>query len=79
MKQTIKNILNIMKNTLTNEQLNELESVLTQELLSRQKKDKLSNEQLLNDFITSKSYENCSKQTIGQYRRENAIVTSLTP
>ena len=72
MKQAIKNILNIMNNSLTSEQLITLESVLTKELLSKQKKDRLSNEQLLNDFITSKSYENCSKQTIEQYRRENA-------
>lgn len=71
MKQAIKNILSNMKNSLTNEQLVTLELVLTNELLAKQKKDKSSNEQLLNDFITSKSYENCSQQTIEQYRREN--------
>ena len=54
-----------------NTQLTLLRQTLEYELLAKEKKEKLSNEKLLNDFILSKTYENCSQQTIEQYRREN--------
>lgn len=71
MKQIITNIIKDMEKSLNKEQLSLLEQTLTKELLSKQQKDKASNQQLLSDFISSKSYENCSPQTIEQYKREN--------
>ena len=71
MKETINNIVISMKETLNENQLEVLKQTLKNELLAKEKREKTSNEKLLNDFIASKSYENCSKQTIEQYRREN--------
>ena len=71
MNETINNILKSMKTKLNKEQLALLEQTLIRELSLKEQQDKLSNEQLLNNFIASKSYENCSQYTIEQYRREN--------
>ena len=35
-------------------------------------REKKNNEQLLEEFLKSKMYENCSPETLSQYRRENA-------
>lgn len=67
----INNVVNKMEGVLGKEQLELLKQTLEYELLAKEKKDKASNERLLNDFISSKSYENCSQQTIEQYKREN--------
>lgn len=67
----INNVVNKMEGVLGKEQLELLKKTLEYELLAKEKKDKASNERLLNDFISSKSYENCSQQTIEQYKREN--------
>ena len=71
MKQIIKNVLESMKNSLSEEQLKLLEKTLEMELIRKQERDRKSNEQLLEEFLKSKSYENCSQGTIAQYRREN--------
>ena len=67
----ISNVVNKMEGILGKDQLELLKQTLEYELLAKEKKDKASNERLLNDFISSKSYENCSQQTIEQYKREN--------
>lgn len=70
--EVINNVVEKMCGVLNESQLDLLKQTLEYELLAKEKKDKLSNERLLDDFISSKSYENCSQQTIEQYRRENA-------
>lgn len=70
--EVINNVVEKMCGVLDKSQLDLLKQTLEYELLAKEKKDKLSNERLLDDFISSKSYENCSQQTIEQYRRENA-------
>lgn len=69
--EVINNVVEKMCGVLDKNQLDLLKQTLEYELLTKEKKDKLSNERLLDDFILSKSYENCSQQTIEQYRREN--------
>lgn len=71
MKQIIKNVLKNMKNSLSEEQLKLLEKTLEMELIRKQERDRKSNEQLLDEFLRSKVYENCSPDTISQYKREN--------
>lgn len=71
MIQVINNIVTKMDKVLNEDQLNLLKQTLEYELLAKEKKEKLSNERLLDEFISSKSYENCSQQTIEQYKREN--------
>ena len=60
-----------MKNTLNEQQLQMLESVLEREFISKQQRERKNNEQLLDEFIKSKMYENCSPETLAQYKREN--------
>lgn len=60
-----------MKNNLSEEQLKLLEKTLEIELMRKQERDRKSNEQLLDEFLRSKIYENCSPDTIAQYKREN--------
>ncbi|MEE1517251.1 MAG: tyrosine-type recombinase/integrase [Lachnospiraceae bacterium] len=71
MKKIIKNVLKSMKNTLNEQQLQMLEGVLERELISKQQRERKNNEQLLEEFIKSKMYENCSSETLAQYKREN--------
>lgn len=71
MKQLIKNVLKKMESNLCAIQLEQLEQVLEKELMRKQRRDNQSNQQLLNEFLKSKAYENCSPGTIEQYRREN--------
>ena len=71
MTDVVNSIITKMHDKLDNTQLTLLRQTLEYELLAKEKKEKLSNERLLNDFILSKTYENCSQQTIEQYRREN--------
>ena len=71
MNQIIKNVLKVMKSSLNEEQLKVLEKTLEMELMRKQEKDRKSNEQLLEEFLRSKTYENCSPDTIAQYKREN--------
>ena len=71
MKEVMRRVLNGMMGSLTDEQMAELEKVLETELLRKQKRDNQSNQQLLEEFLKSKAYENCSIGTLGQYRREN--------
>ena len=71
MKKIIKNVIKAMQSSLDGRQLLVLESVLEKELSKRQERDKHSNEKLLSEFLASKSYENCSEETIAQYKREN--------
>lgn len=71
MKTTIKNILKVMSKSLNEEQMSLLADTLEKELIAKQRRDNQSNQQLLEDFLKSKAYENCSEGTILQYRREN--------
>ena len=71
MKYVIKNVLKSMQNLLNNEQLRQLELNLERELVRKQEREKKNNEQLLEEFIKSKMYENCSSETLSQYKREN--------
>lgn len=71
MKQLIKNVLKKMESNLCTVQLEQLEQVLEKELMRKQRRDNQSNQQLLDEFLKSKAYENCSSGTIEQYRREN--------
>ena len=72
MSEVVNSILIKMQGILSSNQLSLLKDTLEHELSTKEKNDELSNEQLLEDFISSKSYENCSPQTIDQYRRENS-------
>lgn len=72
MKQVIRKVLERMERELSQEQLNKLKVVLEKELVDKIKKDKQSNKQLLDEFVASKIYENCSPETVAQYKRENS-------
>lgn len=71
MLNIIKNVLKTMEKVLNSEQLQLLGDTLRKEFMRQEEKQKESNEKLLNDFIASKSYEDCSPGTLFQYRREN--------
>lgn len=71
MKNVVKNVIAKMQKILAEEELKILEITLENELLRKQAKEKKNNEQLLDEFIKSKVYENCSQETIAQYKREN--------
>ena len=71
MKNVMKNVIVKMQKILEKEELKILEITLENELLKKQAREKKNNEQLLDEFIKSKVYENCSQETIAQYKREN--------
>ena len=71
MKNVVKNVIAKMQKILGEEELKILEITLANELLKKQAREKKNNEQLLDEFIKSKVYENCSQETIAQYKREN--------
>ena len=71
MKNVMKNVIVKMQKILGEEELKILEITLENELLKKQAREKKNNEQLLDEFIKSKVYENCSQETIAQYKREN--------
>lgn len=67
----LNNVLKTMKDSLNSEQMKLLEETLLKEFKMQYSENKISNNKLLDDFISSKVYENCSEQTIAQYKREN--------
>ena len=71
MKHMIREVLKNMSDILNKEQLQRLEMILQKELKEKETRNRLSNEQLLSEFLASKVYENCSSETIAQYKREN--------
>lgn len=60
-----------MERELTKEQLSKLEVVLNKEMVKEIENNVRSNEKLLEEFLASKVYENCSSETVQQYKREN--------
>ena len=71
MKQIVNNVIKKMQTIIGENELMILKETLEKELNRKQTKDRKNNMQLLEDFIKSKVYENCSVATIEQYRREN--------
>lgn len=71
MKQVIRKVLDRMKGEISQEQLDKLEMVLEKELEDKVQRNKQSNLELLEEFVASKIYENCSPETVAQYKREN--------
>lgn len=60
-----------MQGILNYEQLEVLEHTLERELNKQVEKQKESNDKLLDGFLKSKAYEDCSSTTLAQYEREN--------
>lgn len=71
MKEVVKNVVEQMAAVLNREQIEVMRQVLEKELECATERIESDNSRLLEDFIASKHYENCSEQTIQQYRREN--------
>ena len=60
-----------MEKELTKYQLSKLEIVLNEEMAKEIENNTRTNEKLLEEFLASKVYENCSVETVEQYEREN--------
>ena len=71
MNKVIENVMKHMERELTKEQLSKLEVVLNKEMVKEIENNVRSNEKLLEEFLASKVYENCSSETVQQYKREN--------
>lgn len=71
MQKIIENVLAKMQGKIDGEQLKELEGVLRQEMIEQKEKNDHDNKKLLEEFLSSKSYEDCSKGTLEMYRTEN--------
>ena len=71
MKKVIENIVKQMETELTKDQLSKLEIVLNEEMSKEIENNTRTNEKLLEEFLASKVYENCSVETVEQYKREN--------
>ena len=71
MNKVIENVMKHMERELTKEQLSKLEVALNKEMVKEIENNVRSNEKLLEEFLASKVYENCSSETVQQYKREN--------
>ena len=71
MEVMVNNVVNQMAKVLNAEQLIVLRNVLQNELATKVAQDLKTNMELLREFITSKSYENCSRGTLKLYESEN--------
>lgn len=71
MRKVIENVMKQMQKELNQEQLRKLEIVLNKEIAKEVENNSRNNEKLLEEFLASKIYENCSVETVGQYKREN--------
>ena len=71
MKNVIVNVLEQMKAVLDVAQLEQLRVVLEREMSTKNECDLHENEELLQEFLASKSYEDCAGGTLELYESEN--------
>lgn len=71
MQKLVQNVLERMQEILDDGQLEWLKEVLEHELLERKERNYQDNMELLTEFISSKSYEDCASGTLEMYKTEN--------